>query len=239
MNKTKPRILEHHHTIREELICHLPYAIISVALSMIALSILASVFQDPKILRQLFHNFHYLHLLFAGTGTVLIFRKYSPSLIGALSVGFIVPAIFCTLSDSVLPYVGGWYLGLPMHFHWCFISHLSNVLPFLIIGIINGFIMSSHSSTRQIFYSQGSHFLHILISAMASILYLVSYGFTDWHTQMGFVFMFLILAVLIPCTLSDIVVPMMFAGGGDKPGHECADSCENNWDDSSQKPKRD
>jgi len=46
---------------------------------------------------------------------------------------------------------------------------------------------------------------------MASILYMVSFGFAKWYSQMGLVFILMILAVLIPCTLSDIVVPMMFA----------------------------
>ena len=163
------------------------------------------------ILHTPFHNFHYIHLLFAGTGAVLVYRKYSRSLLGAFAVGFIVPAIFCTLSDSILPIVGGYYIGLDMHYHLCFVDHLTSVLPFLFIGILNGFAMSSHSKSQQLFYSQGSHFFHILVSAMASILYFVGFGFSDWHSHLGFVFLFMIFAVLIPCTLSDVVVPMLFA----------------------------
>jgi len=178
---------------------------------MILLGFLLHTKQDHHFLHSLFHNFHYLHLVFAGTGTVLIFRKYSKSLLWAVVAGFIIPAIFCTLSDSILPYLGGWYLSLDMRFHWCFIEHLDKVLPFLTIGVLNGFVMSSHGKASQFLYSTGSHFAHILISSMASILYLASFGFSDFHQSIGFVFLYLIGCVLIPCSLADLVVPMMFA----------------------------
>ena len=203
--------LGHHHTIKEEIFCHFPYAIFSVAFSIIMLSILSHMISDNQAFVQLFHDFHYLHILFASTGVVLTFRKYSKSILGALFTGVLVPAIFCTLSDSLLPYFGGVYLGLPVHFHWCFIAHLSSVLPFLAFGIINGFVLSNHATSQQLFFSTSSHFLHIFTSSMASILFLVAAGANDWHIYLGFIFMFLIIAVFVPCTLSDIVVPIIFA----------------------------
>lgn len=209
-------VLEHHHTVLAEILCHLPYAIFSVAFALICLSLLSYSGSTAggsvaSVTYRLFHNFHYLHLLFAATGTVLTFRRYSQNVVWGIAVGFLVPAIFCTFSDAFLPYLGGKMVNLNMHFHWCFLSHLDTVLPFLIVGMINGWVMSSHASNRQLFYSLGFHFIHILISSMASVLYLVSFGFYDWWAKMGFVFVFLIVAVLIPCTISDIVVPMLFA----------------------------
>ncbi len=225
MSHDQSNVLEHHHTLTEELLCHFPFAIGSVALSIIALSFMGLGAMDHHVMHTLFHSFHYLHLLFAGTGAVLVYRKYSSSILGALLVGIFVPVVFCTLSDSLLPFVGGYYLGLDMHFHWCFWSHLGSVLPFLFVGIINGFVMSGHSSSQQLFYSQGSHFFHILISAMASMLYFVGFGFSDWQHSLGFVFVFMLFAVLIPCTLSDVVVPMFFAKHSAK--HDLAHpSCE-------------
>jgi len=44
---------------------------------------------------------------------------------------------------------------------------------------------------------------------MASILYLVSYGLTDWIHVIGAVFVLIILAVIIPCCFGDIVFPLM------------------------------
>lgn len=215
-------VLEHHATIKGEILCHLPYAIFSVALAMVVLSFLpdaghahhahhATGHDHNSMAYRLFHNFHYLHLLFAGTGTILMFRKYSKNLFSALVAGFSIPAFFCTISDAILPYFGGRLVNLDMHFHWCFITHLGTVLPFLFVGILNGWVMSGHHASRQLFYSVGFHFFHIFISSMASILYLVSFGFHDWWNHMGFVFMFMIVAVLIPCTMADIVTPILFA----------------------------
>jgi hypothetical protein len=206
--------LEHHHTVWGEFLCHFPNAIFSVAFSMICLSLLTLMPNTADYIKatyRLFHNFHFLHILFAATGTMLTFRRYSKNLVLGVIVGFAVPALFCTVSDAFLPYLGGQMVGLKMHFHWCFLSHLDTVFPFLAIGVLNGLVMSSHASNLQLFYSLAFHFFHIFISSMASILYLVSFGFHNWWSHMGFVFVFLIAAVLLPCTLSDIVVPMLFA----------------------------
>jgi hypothetical protein len=205
--------LVHHHTIIEEIFCHLPYAILSVAIALIFLSFVTTgqEFGKSILAYRLFHNFHFLHILFAATGTVLVFRRYSDNKILALGVGFLVPSFFCTLSDAFLPYIGGKYINLAMKFHWCFIQHLDAILPFLFAGIFNGWIMSSHPYSRRMFYSLGFHFAHIFISSMASVLYLISFGFYEWWEQIGFVFIYIVCATLIPCTLSDIVVPMFFA----------------------------
>src|SRR6266404_7028976 len=71
------------HSIIDELICHLPYAIYSVAFSLIALSIY-SVFSmnlEPAIVKKgckaLFHSFHFMHIVFAATGTVITFCRFS------------------------------------------------------------------------------------------------------------------------------------------------------------------
>ena len=98
------------------------------------------------------------------------------------------------------------------------------MLPFLLVGVLNGWTMSSHPTSTRLFYSTTFHFVHIFVSSMAAMLYLISFGFYEWWDRMGFVFIFLIVAVLVPCTMSDIVVPMLFARmkpkkGMDK-GHE-------------------
>jgi len=206
--------LEHHHTVTSEILCHLPYAIFAVALSMIVMSMLAFLPTGPAYLdacHRLFHNFHFLHILFAATGTMLTFRRYSKNVVLGLAVGMVVPILFCTFSDALLPYLGGRLLGLDMHLHWCMMSHLDTIVPFLVVGMINGWAMSMHKQSLQAFYSIGFHIMHIFISSMASLLYLVSFGFSNWWACMGFVFIFKIITVLIPCTLSDIVVPMLFA----------------------------
>lgn len=201
-----------HTTIIDELICHLPYAIFAVVGSLVMMSLLCLT--NGQVTAEtagkwdnLFHTLHFLHIVFASTGAVLAFRRYSHSLLGSLLVGSLVPAIFCTLSDAVIPYFGGRLAGIDMHFHWCFLNHFSTVVPFMIMGIINGLVMSWHGSAKQTGYLVGSHAIHIFISALASTVYLVSHGFYHWEHHLGFVFMYLFVAVLLPCTLADVVVP--------------------------------
>jgi len=208
------------HTLYDELMCHLPYAIFSVAFCLIVLSVLTffTLESDPEVAQRgahiLFHSFHFMHIVFAATGTLITFFRFSKNNAKALVVGILSPAVFCMLSDAVLPYLAGRFLGVSMHFHLCFISEPLNILPFLIAGLVNGFVISKHNSSWQGMYSIFSHFIHILISSLASTFYLVSHGFTDWHTQIGVVFVFLVIAVVIPCTFSDVIVPMAFARAG-------------------------
>lgn len=203
----------HQQTLAHELLCHFPYAVFAVALSLVALTVLGYTnLTDASAhnLHGLFHTLHFLHILFAATGTVIVYRKFGGGLLGSLGVGTIVPAIFCTLSDAVMPYFGGLLCGVPMHFHWCFRDHLITVLPFLAIGLLNGILMSMHDDAGQDRYAATSHFLHIFISAFASTVYMISHGFYQWHENMSYVFVFLLFAVLIPCTMADIVVPTLF-----------------------------
>ncbi|MCA9770563.1 hypothetical protein KC460_04300 [Candidatus Dependentiae bacterium] len=219
MNKhSEQREHEHNGTFLGELICHTPYAIFSVAFCLIIVSFISFATlgtMNPKLVhkgaKMLFHSFHFMHLIFAGTGVLITFFRFSKNVFKGLIVGALTTMTFCTLSDSILPYLGGRILGVNMHFHLCFVSELYNVLPFLIVGLINGIIMSRHHASRQTFYSVSSHFIHIFISSLASSFYLVSHGFTDWFHHIGFIFIFLIIAIVVPCTLSDVIVPMVFA----------------------------
>lgn len=209
------------HIFREELLHHLPYAIFSVALGMIILSFVdyssAIAFKPEREsicqgYGMLFHSFHFLHILFAATGTIITFSRFSNSLSKALLVGTICPAFFCILSDIVLPNLAGRLLGVNMDLHICLHRELHNILPFLFVGILNGLVLRTHHTSMLKVFSISSHFIHILISSLASLFYMVSHGFVHWYAQMGYVFFALVIAIVIPCTLSDVVVPMYFAG---------------------------
>lgn len=208
----------HGDSFSHELIHHFPYAIFSVCISLITLSVLSNVIgggENPALVKSashtLFHSFHFLHLVFAATGTVLTFMRFSKSWILGILLGFLSPAVFCTISDSLLPYLGGRIMGVPMHWHWCFYTELANVLPFLAVGVLNGFIMGRHHSADLSSYSVRSHFAHVLVSSLASSLYLLAHGFFTWNSHIGIVFLYLVFAVLVPCTVSDVLVPMFFA----------------------------
>lgn len=226
------------HTFKAELMHHLPYAIFSLAFAMIILSLLdySNAFgtacatgvknSSVKGYRLLFHSFHFMHILFASTGAIITFARYSKSLFKAILVGTISPAFFCILSDVLLPYVAGTVLGVNMDLHICFHKEIHNILPFLFAGALNGLILRGYHRSLLEGFSVSSHFVHILISSLASLFYMVSHGFANWYPQMGYVFLFLLVAIVVPCTLSDVVVPMYFARGA-KPEDSSANSGNN------------
>lgn len=207
----------------EELSCHLPYGIFSVAFGLTILSLLhtltlmtGDVAAVTKGAKLLFHNFHFMHIIFAATGTIITFSRFSKNLFRTILIGILSPTVFCILSDVILPYIGARALGVTLKLHICFLTEPTRVLPFLFIGIVNGLVMSRHAHSKQSGYSLSSHAIHIFISSMASVFYLVSSGFFDWHKQLGTIFVFLIVAVVLPCTFSDVIIPVIVAKKGRK-----------------------
>lgn len=220
----KQVIHQHSHghecgSLTAELFTHFPYAVFSVALGFVGVALLdyfsfgatQAVIQEGA--HTLFHTFHFLHIVFAATGAMLTYFRFSKDLLKGVIVGGISTIVFCVLSDILFPYVSGLILGVDMQLHICFVSEVYNVIPFLIIGMVNGWILAQHEEGKHSYYSVWSHFTHIFVSSVASLLYMVSYGFADWPHFMGAIFFLLIFAVVFPCTMSDVVVPLYFARG--------------------------
>lgn len=210
--------LDGRHLVIDELVCHFPYAVFSVAIGLIVLTMLnffASCGSGHIDLQaawfEMFHSFHFVHMVFAAAGAMMTFAKFNNNWLRGLIVSFFSAAIFCILSDIIMPYIGASLLGIHLNLHICFISELHNIVPFLLVGLLTGWLISAHHKDAN--YSMGlwSHFTHIFISSLASAFYMVSSGFTDWVDQIGLVFILLIFAVVIPCTLSDVVIPILFA----------------------------
>lgn len=207
----------HETSLLNELACHWPWATFSIAFGFILLSIISflglGIDSYAKIggYNVLFHSCHYLHIVYAVVGTMVAFARFSSALPRALAFSIVIPSVFCTLSDIALPTLAGNILGVKMHMHICFFSELHNIIPLLLVGLFTGYLLRLHHESMLGFFSIGSHFIHILISSLASIFYMVSYGFEQWHQHMGLLFLFLIIAVVIPCTLSDLVIPWYFS----------------------------
>lgn len=209
-------------SLRDEIITHFPYAVFSVALGLIGAALLtyfsfgATAQTVKKGTHILFHTFHFLHIVFAATGAMVTFFRFSNKVLKGIVVSTVSTVFFCVLSDVLLPYASGVLLGVNMDLHICFHSELMNVIPFLVIGIFNGWVLNKHRRGLQSYYSLWSHFTHIFVSSIASLLYMVGNGFDDWAHFMGPIYCLLILSVVVPCTLSDLVVPMFFAGSGEE-----------------------
>ena len=61
------------------------------------------------------------------------------------------------------------------------------------------------------------HAGHVLLSTWASLFNFTAFGIADWIPLLHFIFLFLFLAVWIPCCTSDIVYPLLFVRKGQAP----------------------
>lgn len=194
-----------------ELEKHLPYTVFSVSVGIILLGILTYLSSfypsaNPTIAGAgLFHIFHPLHLLFSATATTAMFWRHERNFGEAVIIGFVGSVGICGMSDIIIPYVSGLLLGAKMQLHICVAQHPLLILPFVFFGIFVGLVVP-----RTIESTIFSHTAHVLLSSMASILYLVSFGLTNWISNLGMVFVYTVIAVVIPCCTSDIIFPLLF-----------------------------
>jgi hypothetical protein len=138
-----------------------------------------------------------------------MYWRYRRNWLGAAVIGYVGSVVICSLSDIVLPYLGGMALGAHMHFHLCFVEHwwLVNPLALLGVGIA---LWRPHTKL--------SHSGHVLLSTWASLFYLTAHGHgahghdINWLPLLPAVFIILFIAVWIPCCVSDIVFPLLFVG---------------------------
>jgi len=163
-----------------------------------------------------FHVFHGVHMLFSAIATTAMFWRYERKLLKAILTGLIGSLGVCGVSDILMPYASGLILGAKhMTFHWCLVEHPMLVLPFAVVGVFVG-LLAAETIQRSTYFS---HSAHVVVSSAASIFYLVSFGLTDWVEKLGYVFILMVLAVMLPCCVSDIVFPLVVVC---KNGKGCA-----------------
>lgn len=188
-----------------EFVHHLPYSAVGVAASLgilLAWEKMGGLAPQPS-----FHLFHPVHILFSAVVTTAMFWKYEKRAIKATLVGFFGTVPICSISDVFLPYLGGIVLKNPVQFHLCATQEPWLVYPAAIGGIFFGFLLPTLLSKLTEF----THLLHVLVSSLASMLYLISFDLGLWQGSLLLVFFITVLAVWIPCCLSDIVFPLTLA----------------------------
>ncbi len=197
--------------IGTEFIHHLPFSIFGVIAPIIGmgfLTFIAIIAQSEHMMapasREVFHIFHPAHVLFSAVASTSMYYIHERNIFKASLIGFIFSVTICGISDVVFPFIGGLFLGGEMHMHICILEEPMLVLPFAIIGVLAG--LTAPSSLEN--STQYSHSIHVFLSSGASLLYLIGFGITDWVHMLGGIFLVTVLAVMIPCCLSDIVFPL-------------------------------
>ena len=200
------------HTILADLAHHLPYTIVSSLIAMGAVwyfGITQSTQHAGGWVNELewsFHVLHPLHVCISAITTTAVVWRFERKLPKTLLIG-LASVIPCGLSDYLVPFIGGKLLGQQMTLHICLIEHPTLILPFLLFGLLGGLLFEGRVSDHSVF----SHGAHVFISSLAALLYLASFGFTSWMTDINLVFpvfLVVVLAVWIPCCISDIVIPI-------------------------------
>jgi hypothetical protein len=206
--------------IGQELLHHIPFTAAGAVTGIAAMLLIHFFNLRTDISEALFYTFHPLHLLFSAIVTTSLYRKHGR---GPLWLSLIIcyagPMIIGTLSDAIIPYIEGSVVNISISFELPFIETAK--MPFLgvpewipvnaaaVIGIAIGFLKPN---------TKFPHMLHILVSTWASLLYFTSFGTANWLPLLPLFFLFLFLAVWIPCCFSDIVFPILWTAKGS--GHE-------------------
>ncbi len=190
--------------IATELRHHVPFTALGAlsGIAIMAIFVLAEV--HPDLSKVFFEIAHPAHVLLSAIVTTAMYRRYRKGLAAAIAVGLAGSVPLGTLSDIVLPYLGGKLLRLEMdHMHLAFIEEWFLVWPAAAMGVGIGLW---RRGTRL------PHSGHVFISTWASLFYLTAFGSAVSLPMLPAIFAILFFAVWVPCCVSDIVFPLLIAG---------------------------
>ena len=164
---------------------------------------------------HIFYVLHPLHVILSAMVTASIYELHECQCISGkclmgkcnlwklFFIGYLGSIGIATFSDSVIPYLGEVMLGMPNRgIHLGFIEKWWLVNPLAIAGIAFAFFRPT---------TKFPHAGHVLFSTWASLFHILMALGTglNWISYLV-VFLFLFLAVWLPCCVSDIVFPLLF-----------------------------
>jgi hypothetical protein len=178
---------------------------IVIMLVMTHTGVLSSIY---PISHTLFYILHPAHVILSAIATTAMYRKnksgWNPVVV--IIIGYAGSIGIATLSDSLIPYLMEAILDLPnREIHLGFIEEPWIVNPAALLGIIIG---------MKLPLTKIPHSGHVLLSTWASLFHILM-AMTqpvNWVAVTA-IFLFLFLAVWIPCCTSDIVFPLLFIKG--------------------------
>jgi len=153
----------------------------------------------------IFYILHPLHVLFSALVTASMFKLHSKKgkLWVIILIGYFGSIGIATLSDCIIPYIGERLLNLPnTGIHLGFIEKWWLVNPLAFAGIAIALL----KPTTKI-----PHSGHVLLSIWATLFHIImALGGVLTILKSLIIFIFLFIAVWIPCCLSDIIFPLLF-----------------------------
>jgi hypothetical protein len=191
-------------TVQKELQAHAPFTAVGALSGILILALTVSIQVQSKIFQDLFWSLHPIHVFLSALVTASVFRLRERSRLWlTIIIGYSGSVGIATLSDSMIPYLGEWLLGLPgRETHIGFIEKWWLVNPLGILGVVFALKWPN---------TKFPHAGHVFISTWASLFHMLMAIGNEIDLIIGFlIFIFLFLAVWIPCCTSDIVFPLLF-----------------------------
>ena len=196
--------------ILEELKTHAPFTTFGAITGIIVMVLFRNL--PSEISHNIFYILHPMHVVLSALVTASMYKlhrskhknfKGKYSIAGLLLIGYLGSVGIATLSDSVIPYLGEVLLRMPNRgIHLGFIEKWWLVNPLALLGVAIAYFRPR---------TKFPHAGHVLLSTWASLFHIIMAmgGVISWMLAIT-VFLFLFVAVWLPCCLSDIVFPLLF-----------------------------
>lgn len=206
-----------------ELKSHAPFTLFGALTGIVCMLLFRNL--EHQISHRIFYILHPAHVVLSAMVTASMFKLYTKkrNFFVILLVGFFGSLGIATLSDSLIPYIGELLLGMHIHVHAHehtsfadqvhigFIEAWLIVIPAAILGVLIAYFRPK---------TKFPHAGHVLLSTWASsfhMLMAVSGQLSAWKALGSFGFLFL--AVWLPCCISDIIFPLLFAETAEQLPH--------------------
>ncbi|HKL23179.1 MAG TPA: hypothetical protein VJ895_00340 [Candidatus Nanoarchaeia archaeon] len=194
MKKTKELFHELKH--------HAPFTLSATILA-IAVVITIKYFISKSFDEEAFEILHPLHVIASAIVSAGIFYKYKPKIISSILVGVISAIVIGSLSDIIFPFLIAGIFNLHPHFH---LPIIENTIIILGAAIFGGTIGAITKTTKI------SHLIHVGLSVFASLFYLLAFSQTQSIIGFTLAIIIIFISVIIPCCISDILLPFFFLG---------------------------
>jgi hypothetical protein len=195
--------------IVKELKEHIPFTIFGAFTGIIFMFVFRNL--PKEISHEFFYVFHPLHVLLSALVTASLYKLHTCSkgtgkrcnLPLLLIIGFLGSVGIATLSDSIMPYLGETLLDMPYrHHHIGFLEKWWLISAVAVVGTIIAYFNPT---------TKFPHAGHVLISTWASLFHILMAKGESliWFSYIA-IYVFLFLAVWVPCCVSDIIFPLLF-----------------------------
>ena len=189
--------------IFKELNKHYPFTLFGAITGVIILVLFYKI--PSEISYEIFYILHPIHVILSALVTASMYKIYAKKVnpFVLILIGYMGSVGIATLSDSIIPYIAEIMLDLPNKgIHIGFIEKWWLINPLAFLGIAIAYFNPT---------TKFPHAGHVLLSTWASLFHvMIALGTTLNVSQAILIFIFLFIAVLIPCCMSDIIFPLLF-----------------------------